>query len=288
MENLFLIQDDQLIEEFRKTNPTKEDYADIVGENDPEFLRKYFLRLNPSMTDEDIAMHISLEPERAKERNRKKRYEIVAPDGFEEIQLYDHTLSHSENFEMGNDKKYILLEVTKEKTFSITSSQSILPTPQSKCVIDIGKVEKHSSLEFIPIDYEPFFGVRLTSFIGYDSNFFSCDERVVFESLLIKFKNFKFKPFHWSKEKIYEEVGVKKDRATKILEKFIELGIVTKEVRKTFVDRPLQVNYFDLNAAAIIGLVSQIFKPNEEKNYEQIFATYLRPALFRQSSSRMQ
>lgn len=288
MENLFLVQEDELIQNFRSANPTKEDYYDVVCESDPEFLRKYFLSLNPNMTKEDIAMHISLEPMRKKEKNKLKRYEIELSNGFEEIQLYDHGLSHDENFEIGDDKKYILIEVSKDKKFSVKDSQSVLPTPQSKCVIDVQKVEKFSAMKFIPIDYEPFFGLRLLSFKNYNSDFFTCDERIMFEALLIKLKSHKFNPFYWSKEKIYEEVGIKKDRATKILDKFIKLGIVTKEVRRSFVDnRPLQINYFDLNANSIIELTSQIFKDNEEKNYEQILSTYLKPVLFRQSSTKM-
>lgn len=289
MENLFLIQDDQLIEEFRKTNPTKEDYADIVGEDDPEFLRKYFLRRNPNMSKEDLEIQISLEPERRRQKNKEKRYEIEVPEGFEEFQLYDHSLSPDENFEKGHDSKFIMIEVTKDKVLSVKDSTNLLPTPHSKCIIDLKKVTRYSDFEFLPIDYDPFFGVRLLSFINYNSDFFTCDERVMFEFLLIKFKSHNFKPFYWSKEKIYEEAGIKKDRATKILDKFIKLGIITKEVRKSFVDnRPLQINYFDLNAAAIIEIVSEMFIPNEEKNYEQILAAYLRPALLRQSSSRMQ
>lgn len=211
------------------------------------------------------------------------------PPNFLEIDLYNPNKDFDENFNNGEDKKYILIEINKDERFTIKNPQSILPTPQCKCVIDIRKAEEHNALEFIPIDYESIFGLRFLSFIDYNSDYFLCDERVFFEALLIKYKSFNFKPYYWSKEKIFNEVGIKKDRATKIIEKFKSIGILSTTVKKSFVNnRPQQITYFNLDSEKIIELAPKIYKPKNSINPESDLREYLSPSLNNYYYSKMQ
>jgi hypothetical protein len=151
--------------------------------------------------------------------------------------------------------------------------------------------QQNSYLEYIPIDYDTFFGLRFLSYMGYNSDFFLCDERIMFEALLIKFKYFDFKPFYWSKEMMFKEIGIKKDRANKIIEKFINLGIVSKELVKTSIEnRPMQITYYNLDAKKIIYLVPKIYKERENFDLKSQLEKYLMPALNRHSAitSKMQ
>ncbi|MDY3521063.1 hypothetical protein JSO54_02130 [Riemerella anatipestifer] len=194
------------------------------------------------------------------------------------ISLYDFEKSFDENFDNENVKKYILIEVRGKDNFSVINPSN-LPTPQSKIIIDIEAIEKHSSMEFALIDYDTIFGTRFTTFIKYDSDFLACDERVFFEGLLIKYKKFGYKPFYWSKEVIYKETGIKKDRASRIISRFVELGIISTEIKRSVVsNRPQQITYFDLNSDIIFDLIPKLFKDREdifivEKNLKE----YLSP-----------
>lgn len=183
-----------------------------------------------------------------------------------EVNLYDFTRSFDENFEQDISDKYMLIRVDHLQSVGfIDPTENFLPTPQSKCLIDFDKAEKYSSLEFGLIDYDTIFGTRFTTFIKYNSDFFACDERVLFEGILIKFKAFGFKPFYWSKEVIFKETGIKKDRATKIINRFVDLGIITTEVRKSKIgNRPQQITYYTPHSEKILDLIPEIFKGRDE------------------------
>lgn len=276
MESIFLVQEEDLMKNFLKQNPTGEDFYDIVGENDPEFLLKSQSYLN-SITENSNVLENDLEEDCQDEMDR---YNFDLPFGYHEIELYDNQKTFDENFEKGNSKKYILIEIDKQKHFTIKNPESILPTPQSKCLIDIEKVEDYSSLEILPVDYDSFFGLRLLSFEKYKSDYFLCDERVMFETLVIKYQRFGFKPFFWSKEVIFEELGIKKDRATKIIQKFIDLGIVSKKLQKSIIDnRPMQINFYDLNPEKIIELIPKIYQERDSISLKTEIEKYLYPAL---------
>ena len=280
METFINVDDRAVIEHYREQNLQKEDYNDVLDL--PEFLRKSPFETNfkndenSCLTSEDY--QDDFDDEDFEEET--DRYNIELPYGYQEIELYDNQKTFEENFERGKNKKYVLIEIDKNKVFSIANVASVIPTPQSKCIIDIEKVEDYSSLEIIPVDYDSFFGLRLLSFQKYKSDFFLCDERVMFETLLIKYQRFDFKPFYWSKEKIFEEVGIKKDRASAIIEKFIELGITSKKLIKTQIDkRPMQINYFDLNVDRIIELIPKIYLERDSVNLETEIKKYLIPVL---------
>lgn len=204
------------------------------------------------------------------------------PYNFKEIKLFDFNKSHEENFEEDLGTKYILIKVEKGSKFGMVDdnySFDTMITPQSKCCINFEKAEDYGGVEFIPIDYDSIFGVRFTSFMKYNSNFFNCDERVIFEALLIKFKAFDFKPFYWSKEVIFKETGIKKDRATKIIDRFVGLGIVSKEVRKSVVNnRPQQITYYTLNSDNILELKHQIYNERDWSIADKDLEKYLVPS----------
>lgn len=182
-----------------------------------------------------------------------------------EIHIYDSCKTKDENFEDGISPKYFLTAVYSSGKMS---TEDRIPDQFTKVVYDLNKIEEYgSSPEMMIVDYDTIFGLRLTSFLKYNSNFFSCDERVFFEALLIKHKAFGFKPFYWSKEIIFQELGIKKDRATKIINKMKALEILTTEVRKSVVNnRPQQITYFMINKSKIMELASEIYKEREDDN----------------------
>ncbi len=285
MKTIFDVNDNEVIEHFRKQNLQKEDYNDVFDA--PEFLRNSLTKTTFESVEKSNLENRNFQYEFENDdfedddfEEEIDRYSIELPYGYQEIELYDNQKTFDENFEKGNGTKYILIEIGKDKKFSIGSMASVIPTPQTKCIIDIEKVEDYSSLEIIPVDYDSFFGLRLLSFQKYKSDFFLCDERVMFETFLIKYQRFDFKPFYWSLNKVFEEVGIKKDRATAIIEKFIKLGIASKELVKTQIDnRPQQINYYDLNTDRIIELIPEIYLERDSVNLETEIKKYLIPVL---------
>lgn len=275
MKTIFDVNDNEVIEHFRKQNLQKEDYNDVFDA--PEFLRNIPTKTTFESEEKSNLTNIDFQDDFEKEIDR---YNIELPYGYQEIELYDNQKTFDENFEKGKSKKYVLIEIDKNKKFSIANIASVIPTPQSKCIIDIEKVEDFGSLEIIPIDYDTLFGLRLLTFQKYKSDFFLCDERVMFEAFLIKYKGFDFRPFYWSLNKVLEEVGIKKDRASAIIEKFIKLGIASKKLVKTQIEnRPMQINYFDLNIDRIIELIPEIYLERDSVNLETEIKKYLIPVL---------
>jgi hypothetical protein len=209
--------------------------------------------------------------------------------GIKEISLYDHTLTKEENF-TNSDDKFVLFKVTKDGEFGVSDKVNVIPCPQTKCVINTSTLELAEEFNVMPVSYNSFMGVDVLNFMKYNSNFFTCDERVFFITLLVKFKCFDFKPFYWSKEKIFHEVGIKKDRANKIIKKFVELGFLSMELVKTKIDgRPMQINYFDIDGGKLIDLLPQILHSNEDEDgyvYTQPdIEKYLKPSINKESKS---
>lgn len=216
------------------------------------------------------------------ENEKEEEFSEELPINFKEIKLFDFNKSHEENFEEDSEIKYILIKVEKDSKFAMVDdnySFDTMITSQSKCCVNFEKAEEYGALEFIPIDYDSIFGLRFTSFMKYNSDFFNCDERVIFEALLIKFKAFDFKPFYWSKEIIFKETGIKKDRATKIMDRFVSLKIVSKEVRQSVVNnRPQQITYYTLNSDSILELKHQIYNERDWSIVDIDLDKYLVPS----------
>ena len=280
MAEFVFMSDDEAVDYWRRKNLSPEDYNDSIcfiesKERDLELISHVSKSLH--LQDEQIEFEDDEDDDFEEEIDR---YSIELPYGYQEIELYDNQKTFDENFEKGKNKKYVLIEIDKSREFSIANMASVIPTPQSKCIIDIEKVEDYSSLEIIPVDYDSFFGLRLLSFQKYKSDFFLCDERVMFETFLIKYQRFDFKPFYWSFNKVFEEVGIKKDRATAIIEKFIKLGIASKKLVKTQIEnRPMQINYYDLNTDRIIELIPEIYLERDSVNLETEIKKYLIPII---------
>lgn len=216
--------------------------------------------------------------------NTTKKEEI------KEILLYDHTLTKEENF-ADSDEKYVLFKVDKDGEFGVCDKNNVIPSPQAKCVVNLSTIEDYTEeLTFMPVAYNSFMGVEVLSFMKYNPNFFTCDERVFFITLLVKFKSFDFKSFYWSKESMFQEIGIKKDRANKIINKFKQLGILSTKLVKSQIDgRPMQITYFDIDASKVIDLLPQILVSTEDDDGHNYtlpdIEKYLKPAIKKEKKS---
>jgi hypothetical protein len=206
------------------------------------------------------------------------------PEELEElidVPLYDLTLDSEENFEDGIETKYVLLPVNKYGVVNETNFTPLL-NAGGKIIMSNDKLRQNMDYvtDFFVVDYNTMFGLRLLVFQKYNSDYFSCDERVFFETLLIKFRGFKFKPFYISYSTIFEELGIKKDRAITISRKFGELGFLKTKIETSVIDgRPSQVTFYHLETDKILELLPQIYK---DKHFEEIdgdIKKYLEPAL---------
>ncbi len=283
--NIFAVNEMDLVEKFVSEEycEPKRSTWDIVEKQKNE---KPFIEQLDSRTG-IVSTRGEDEPEKPKSIQNFEKIQLKSKN-LKEIELYDFEKTFDENFNNGEKKKYILVEVEGKDNFSVINSSN-LPTPHSKIIIDVETVEKHSSMEFALVDYDTLFGTRFTTFIKYNSDFFACDERVIFEGLLIKLKAFDFRPFYWSKEVIFKETGIRKDRATKIISRFIELGIISTEIRKSVVsNRPQQITYFTIYPEKVLELLPKIFEGREEMYIvENDLEKYLKPIYKRSNSQEL-
>jgi hypothetical protein len=201
-----------------------------------------------------------------------------------EIKFYDESKQFDENFEDGSNVKYVLLPIFKDKNQEDKNYSKLL-NAGSKVLLNRKKVmDKFSEgLNYFVVDYDPIFGLRLLSFEKYNSNFFSCEERVLFETLIIKFHLFKYNEFFYSYEVIRRELGIKKDRARTIIKKFISLGFLSCQVKTASIeDRPSQISYYNINANKVIELIPQIYISAHQEKAEEELTAYLEPAIKKQ------
>lgn len=206
------------------------------------------------------------------------------PEELEEsidIPLYDLTLDSEENFQDGIETKYILLPINKD---GVVNENSYTPLLNAGGKIVVNNDGFRQNLDFISdifiIDYNTMFGLRLLVFQKYNSKYFSCDERIFFETLLIKFHGFRFKPFYISYSTIFNELGIKKDRAITISRKFQKLGFLKTEIITCSIEgRPSQVTYYHLDTYKIIELLPQIYIEEHFEDIDRDIIKYLEPAL---------
>lgn len=93
----------------------------------------------------------------------------------------------------------------------------------------------------------------------YNFNFFSTEEVVFFEYLMVKGSSFKAgKQFYHSTETIFRETGIKKNSLNSIIKRFTELGIIKIEV-KGFP----KVKHFLVVFPRVMELFSQIYQSSE-------------------------
>lgn len=226
-------------------------------------------------------------------QDNEDEFEEDFEDDYEErltdVQLYDLTLTNEENFPNGYGIKYILLPITKNGVPD-ASPYSVLLNAGAKIVMKSSKFDENSEylLDHFILDYDSMFGLRLLSFQKYNSDLFSCDERVFFETLLIKFHRFGFVPFFISYSTIQKELGIKKDRVITISKKFKTLGFLNTEIRTSLIeDRPSQVTYYYIDANKIMELLPEIYIKEHLDVINRDIAKYIEPALKKESVPRV-
>ena len=100
--------------------------------------------------------------------------------------------------------------------------------------------------------------VNILKLQRYNFKFFSLEEVVFFEYLIVKAKAFGFGQFYHSTETISGETGIKRTKLNTIISKFIELEILQVEI-KGFP----KVKHFKVDFERIYALLSQIYQSAE-------------------------
>lgn len=197
--------------------------------------------------------------------------------------LYDHELTVEENFNKSSKRKLICYEVSKSGDIVLMDNEmydTVLGTGDRFVLNTDGQM----GFDRIMVDYDSIFGIRFLKFMQYNSDFFDCQERVLFEALIIKYRKNNFRPFYLSKAKLKDELGIKPDKSTTILKRFVELGILNQKLEKTYDTknkRPQQVNYFSINCKAVLELVPSIYKESADHIFpnHKDFKKYLAPGM---------
>lgn len=206
--------------------------------------------------------------------------EIEELDETIEIDLYDMSLSSEQNFQNGEKTKYILLPINSN---GVENGPSFTPLLNAGGKIILNKDKAQQNMDYIGdtfvVDFDSMFGLRLLSFQKYNSDFFSCDERVFFETLIIKFHRFGFKPFFLSYNVIFKELGIKKDRMISISKKFQNLAFLKTEIITKLIEgRPSQVTYYTLDANKIVELLPKVYNEEHIEVIDKEIKKYLEPA----------
>lgn len=194
-----------------------------------------------------------------------------------ELLPYNFRMSFSNNF---NDKrdKYVAIRISLEQ-----NNIEIIPDWTGICLSKPKVLMEFKRLRNLFWDYDTIFGTRYNIFKKYDSQFFNCEERVLFESLIINFKRNGYKEFKWQKSKIGYELGIKRKRLDSIIIKFKHLGIIKTAFNKAKSDPKSQRNvnsfYFNLNCEKIVELLPQIYSQFDYKKVETTLIKYLSPGL---------
>ncbi|CAA0204519.1 hypothetical protein [Tenacibaculum maritimum] len=192
------------------------------------------------------------------------------------LKLYDFDMSFGENFLDNEDDKHIVIRISlKDNKVDLVLDKSSICVSSPKDLMHISK------LSFLAWDYDSIFGTRYNVFKKYDKDFFDCQERVLFEALIIRFKRNHFKPFRWEKTKIGMELGIKRNKRDNIIRRFTQLGIIksalVRQIRKG--DKFSNSYFFDLDTEKIIELLPKIFSEFDFKKVESNLITYFRPDL---------
>ena len=195
----------------------------------------------------------------------KEELEALIKEGYDfvEIPVFNPEIDFEENFNTG--PKYLVLPIDNNE-FGYYQNRKLI-APGTKIIsgtIDFEAFIYSEQLSII-VDYASMFGVRLNRFMLYNPNYFNCDERVFFESLVMKYRYFKFKPFYLSYKTIFNELGIKKDRAVSIRRKFENIGILKSEIVTSSINgKPSQITYYELNLDLILNLLLKIYKDEDD------------------------
>lgn len=171
------------------------------------------------------------------------------------IELYDRKKTFKANFKEVNEK-HIVFKISKNDDVI-----DIIPDLNSFIVTKPSEIRDKMGLMSLIVDYHSHFGLRYNMFKRYNPKFFTCDERIFFEGLLVKFKNADFREFEWAKDKIFYELGIKRSRLDSIIKKFKDLGIInytTVYALKTNT-RKNKALFFNVNPIKIMELAPKIY-----------------------------
>lgn len=198
----------------------------------------------------------------------------------DDIPLYDLNLTFSENFEDGSTVKYALLPIYKKPR----DGQDYTPLLNAGAKVIMNKnyemTDYSEALNYLVFDYDPIFGLRLLTFQKYDSTKINCDERVFFETLIIKFRRFGYKKFFYSFSELQQELGISKDRAKSIIKKFNSMGFLETEIITSSIKTgPSQVTFYKMKAKKIVEVIPEIFKTEFVSDMTEKISEYLKPAL---------
>lgn len=190
--------------------------------------------------------------------------------------LYDLSKEVDENLTDGKDK-YIILKISEgENSIERVPDEfaRILTKPKSLLK------ENVSFLRHIFIDYDTLFGVRYKQIKNYNNKVFNLQERVLFETIIIKFKRNDFKPFEWPKRKIEYELGIGRRSCNTILKRFRKAGIIKKmeSIDKFSEQRggPIKTTLFDIDTNRIIELLPEIYSNFSKDKMEKDILKYLK------------
>lgn len=190
---------------------------------------------------------------------------------------YNFSLTVEENFYEAGER-YICILMSKPE-----DEIKILPDPFSVILTKPSHFVRGDELRFFIVDYDTIFGTRYKKIKNYNPRFFNCEERVFFESLLIKYRGAGYKEFEWGKNKIGYELGIARKKRDTIITKFKELGIIKTAINRRVSDAKTQRNkksyYFDLDPNKILDLLPEIFSKFDYQEVEHDIRSYLRPAL---------
>lgn len=196
------------------------------------------------------------------------------------IELYNTEITFAENFKDGSNVKYIHVPIYKE----VKEGEDFTPLLNAGAKIIMNRKYEMSDyseqFNYLVLDYDSIFGLRLLTFQKYNSATFKCDERIFFETLIIKYRRFGYKKFFWSFTTIKDELGISVDRAHSIINKFVKMGFLTSGIVTSKVNgRPSQITYFNINTSKILELVPKIYKKEFHDNMTEGISEYLKEAL---------
>ncbi|WP_298342202.1 hypothetical protein [uncultured Algibacter sp.] len=196
---------------------------------------------------------------------------------FFEVPIYDFEKTKEENLRTGT--KYLLVPISSDGFGEVKNEQ--LLSEFSKIILKQDELFECDSIgeNLVVVDYATMFGLRLNRFKNYNSDLFKCDERVLFEFLVMKNRYFGFVPFFLSFPTINREMGIRKDRAVSIIKKFKRLGFLSSEIKTELINcQPRQITYYTLYTDKIIDLIPEIYLDEEtEWDIKHDILKYLEP-----------
>ena len=118
--------------------------------------------------------------------------------------------------------------------------------------------------------------LNILKFKNYNFNYFTCEEAVFFEYLIVKGQSFKFKEFFHSTETISSETGIKKHSLSSIIKKFIDKKYISIEVK----GMP-KVKYFTVHYPDILNDLENIYRLEENGkplyDFRKLLYDYFQP-----------